>query len=265
MQTENIKVVCDTYVSVDLETTGLDPKRDRIIEIGAVKIEKNQIVDRFSSFVNPGRKLEQRITELTGIRDEQLVDAPYIEDILGEFLEFIGDLPILGHSVLFDYAFLKKAAVDQRLSFEKKGMDTLQIARKYLQELEHRNLGYLCAYYHIDHHAHRAYEDALATHYLYEKLTEEFAMKEWNAAEEKKIMKEKEAMEEQEAKSSSLFCPTALFYRVKRDVPATKAQKQQLYKLLEQHKIELTWDVERLMKSEASRLIDQIKSGSYAK
>lgn len=253
MQTENIKIVCDTYVSADLETTGLDPKQDRIIEIGAVKIEKSQIVDRFSSFVNPGRKLEQRITELTGIRDEQLVDAPYIEDILGEFLEFIGDLPILGHSVLFDYAFLKKAAVDQRLSFEKKGIDTLKIARKYLQELEHRNLGYLCAYYHIDHHAHRAYEDALATHYLYEKLTEEFAMKEWNAAEEK------------EAKGSSLFCPTALFYRVKRDVPATKAQKQQLYKLVEQHKIELTWDVERLMKSEASRLIDQIKSGSYAK
>ena len=66
----------DTYVSIDLETTGLNPKRDRIIEIGAIRVEQGQIAEEFSTFVDPGRKLEERITELTGIRDEDLADAP---------------------------------------------------------------------------------------------------------------------------------------------------------------------------------------------
>ena len=64
----------DTYVSIDLETTGLNPKRDRIIEIGAIRVEQGQIAEEFSTFVDPGRKLEERITELTGIRDEDLAD-----------------------------------------------------------------------------------------------------------------------------------------------------------------------------------------------
>ena len=68
----------DTYVSIDLETTGLNPKRDRIIEIGAIRVEQGQIVEEFSTFVDPGRKLEERITELTGIRDEDLADAPVV-------------------------------------------------------------------------------------------------------------------------------------------------------------------------------------------
>ena len=69
----------DTYVSIDLETTGLNPKRDRIIEIGAIRVEQGQIVEEFSTFVDPGRKLEERITELTGIRDEDLADAPQLD------------------------------------------------------------------------------------------------------------------------------------------------------------------------------------------
>lgn len=244
-KSEELQVtVCDTYVSIDLETTGLDPKRDKIIEIGAVKVVENQVADQFSTFVNPGRKLEQRITELTGIRDEQLMGAPYIEEVLGELFTFLGELPLLGHSILFDYSFLKKAAADGKLPFEKKGVDTLKIARKYLQELEHRNLGFLCAYYRIPHHAHRACEDALATHYLYKKLAADFAGR--------------------EQETENLFSPKPLIYKVKRDVPATKAQKQQLYRLAEQHKIELVWDIERLTRSEASRLVDQIKSYRYA-
>ena len=71
----------DTYVSIDLETTGLNPKRDRIIEIGAIRVEQGQIVEEFSTFVDPGRKLEERITELTGIRDEDLADAPQLDEV----------------------------------------------------------------------------------------------------------------------------------------------------------------------------------------
>ena len=106
----------DTYVSIDLETTGLNPKRDRIIEIGAIRVEQGQIVEEFSTFVDPGRKLEERITELTGIRDEDLADAPQLDEVFPKLLEFMGELPLLGHSILFDYSFLKKAAVDRKIT-----------------------------------------------------------------------------------------------------------------------------------------------------
>ncbi len=228
----------DTYISIDLETTGLNPRRDKMIEIGALKVEKGKIVDRLSTFVNPGRQLEERIVRLTGIRDEDLIDAPYIEDVLPEVLRFIGELPLLGHSVLFDFSFLKKAAVDQRLSFEKYALDTLRIARRYLGDLEHRSLDYLCGYYGIPHRAHRALEDAEATHILYQRLAESFYGKD----------------------ETGLFIPAPLHYQAKRDTPATKAQKEQLYSLLRQHRIVLNADVERLTRSEVSRFIDQIRS-----
>ena len=109
----------DTYVSIDLETTGLNPKRDRIIEIGAIRVEQGQIVEEFSTFVDPGRKLEERITELTGIRDEDIADAPQLDEVFPKLLEFMGELPLLGHSILFDYSFLKKAAVDRKITFER--------------------------------------------------------------------------------------------------------------------------------------------------
>jgi DNA polymerase-3 subunit alpha (Gram-positive type) len=227
----------DTYISIDLETTGLNPKWDKIIEIGALKVEQGQITDTFSAFVNPGRKLEERITSLTGIRDEELDEAPYIQEVLPQILEFMGDLPLLGHSILFDFSFLKKAAVNQNFVFEKSAIDTLKIARRYLADLEHRSLSYLCDYYGIAHQAHRALEDARATHFLYRKLAELFG-----------------------EGDNVLFQPSPLHYQVKKDTPATKAQREQLYRLMEQHKITLNVDVEKLSRSEASRMIDKIRS-----
>lgn len=230
----------DSYVCIDLETTGLDPKRDKIIEIGAVRVEQNQIAGLWKSFVNPGRKLEERIVELTKIRDEQLADAPQIEQVLPEFLAFAGEQILLGHGVLFDYSFLKKAAVNQRLSFERQGIDTLRIARKYLQNLESRSLGSLCAHYAIPHSAHRALEDAKATVALYGKLVEEFY--------DAKI---------QEGDKSP-FCPRTLIYQAKRDTPLTIPQKEQLYKLVDKHKLIIDYEIESLTRSEASRKIDQL-------
>ena len=198
----------NSYVSIDLETTGLNRKTDKIIEIGAVKVEDGKITERFSTYVNPGRKLEQRIIELTGIRDEDLSDAPVMEEILPGLLPFLGDLPFLGHSILFDFSFLKKAAVNQKMTFEKTGVDTLKIARKDLQSLESRSLDFLCEYYSIPHQAHRALADAEATANLYCRLINDF----YSAEED-------------------LFCPKPLIYKVKRDQPASKAQKERLYKL----------------------------------
>jgi len=224
-----------TYISIDLETTGLNPKQDKITEIGAVKVIDGKITDTFSTLINPGRKLEDRIIELTGIQDKDLANAPYIEEIFPKLQDFLGDDILLGHSILFDYSFLKKAAVNQRLTFEKKAIDTLKIARKYLTALEHRNLDYLCEYYKIPHHAHRALADAEATHYLYEKLVEEFYLEE-----------------------DALFRPEQLHFQVKKDSPATKVQKERLYRLIEQHRITVDYDVEKLTRSEASRFTDKI-------
>lgn len=224
------------YVCVDLETTGLNPKTDKIIEIGAVKVAEGAIVDRFSAFVNPGRKLEERIVELTGIRDEDLANAPSIEEVLPDILEFMGDACLLGHSVLFDFSFLKKAAVNQKCTFEKEAIDTLKIARKYLAELESRSLDFLCAYYEIPHNAHRALADAEATHILYGKLLEKFYSQE-----------------------EDLFRPHKLIYKAKKDSPATNSQKERLYRLTNQHNITLAVDIERLTKSEASRIIDKLR------
>ena len=196
----------DSFVCIDLETTGLDPKRDRIIEIGAVKVEQGKV----------------------------------IAEILPELFAFLGNHVLLGHSVLFDFAFLKKAAVNERLAFERKGIDTLKIARKYLKELESRSLEFLCRHYDIPHKAHRALEDARATVLLYRKLSEEFYEK------------------EEEAGEKSLFCPKPLLYQVKRDTPITIPQKEQLYKLLDKHKLIVDYEVESLTRSEASRKIDRI-------
>ena len=95
----------NTYISIDLETTGLNPKKDKITEIGAIKVVDGKTVDTFSTLVNPGRKLEQRIIDLTGIQDSELENAPYIEEVMPKLMEFLEDMPLLGHSILFDYSF----------------------------------------------------------------------------------------------------------------------------------------------------------------
>ncbi|MBD5484248.1 MAG: 3'-5' exonuclease [Lachnospiraceae bacterium] len=229
-----------SYVCIDLETTGLNPKTDKIIEIGAIRVENHVTVEEWETFVNPDRQLDERIIELTGIHDEQLISAPTIDQVLPKLLEVIGDRVLLGHSVTFDYSFIKRAAVGQKLSFEKDGIDTLKIARKYLPDLESRSLGYLCEYYGINHSAHRALFDAQATVELYRKLAELFY--DIEAAEGNK----------------SLFLPKKLRHNVKRETPATKPQKEQLYKLRDRHKLIIDYDIEKLTRSEASRKIDRI-------
>lgn len=226
-----------SYISIDLETTGLNPKLDKIIEIGAVKVIDGKVTQTFHSYVNPGRKLEERITELTGICQHQVDGAPDISEVFPELIAFLEDLPLLGHRILFDYSFLKKAAVNLKQSFEKQGIDTLRIARCFLPQLEHRTLPYLCQYYQIEHDAHRAFADAEATSRLYKILCDEFY-----------------------GKDERIFAPQQLHYAVKKDTPATKAQKEQLYRVIQQHNLIVDYDVEKLTRSEASRTLDKIRT-----
>lgn len=228
----------ETYVALDLETTGLNAKNDKIIEIGAAKIYKGEIIDTYATFVNPGRILSETVKRLTGIRQEQVNSAPELKQVIPTLLGFIGDLPLLGHSILFDYSFVKRAAVNQSLSFEKEGIDTLKIARRYLADLESRNLGYLCRHYGISHSAHRALEDAIAAHQLYQRLCVQFY--------------KKETSERAEFKASPLI------YCVKKEGVVTNHQKEKLYQLVEKHKLVIEFEIEKLTRNEASRYTDKI-------
>lgn len=96
------------YICLDLETSGLHPKYDKIIEIGAVKVRDGHVTERFEMLVNPGRKLSAATTDITGIRDGDLETAADISRVFPAFLTFSQELPLLGHSILFDYSFLKK-------------------------------------------------------------------------------------------------------------------------------------------------------------
>lgn len=228
--------ITQDFTAIDVETTGLNPKTERIIEVGAVKVRNGKIVDRFESLLNPGRKLEERIVELTGITDEMLKEAPPPEDVMPQLLDFLGDDILLGHSLMFDYSFIKRLAVNLKLldtQSTSMGIDTLKIARHFLTELESRSLPYLCQYFDISHKAHRAVEDALAAAMLYETLAGKFY-------------------------EESVFAPCQLIYRVKREMPATPAQKERLYKLAKEHKLILDYDINSLTRNEASRMADKI-------
>lgn len=226
----------DSYVVVDLETTGLSPREDSILEIGAVKVRNGQVTDTYAVFVDPGRPIPEQIRMLTGITDEMVKGQRSASQAFEEFLSFCGGADLMGHNLPFDYGFLKQQATVQHLPFEKRGIDTLKIARCLLNDLESRSLTSLCAYYHIDRsRAHRALDDAMATHQLYCCLKEA-------AGEEKR----------------ELFCPVPLFYRARKISPITDSQKRYLKDLAKYHRIELDAGIDSLTKSEASRMIDRI-------
>lgn len=233
----------ENYTALDLETTGLNPKYDKIIEVGAVKVRNGEIIDRFQQLIRPGIALPEKITGLTGITQEELLEAKDSEEVIPQILDFLEDDVILGHSVMFDYSFLKKAAVNQNLWKPEQshlGIDTLRLSRIYLPELPSRRLTDLCLHYGIEHHAHRALGDAESTSQLYSIFVKELG--------------KNQTLEERE----KTFAPFPLVYKIKRESPIRPQQKQKLYSLLEQHKIIPDYDVEKLTRNEASRIIDRI-------
>lgn len=102
------------YVAIDLETTGLSAKEDKIIEIGAIKVVDGKEQEIFETFINPGRSISEYITNVTGINDAMVENAPYIDTQIGDLVDFVGNLPLLGHNLIFDYSFIKRAAVNKK-------------------------------------------------------------------------------------------------------------------------------------------------------
>ena len=228
----------NSYIALDLETTGLEAKQEKITEIAAIKIIDGAVAGQFVTLVNPMRRLGMHITRLTGITDEMLKDAPPIEDVIGDAVEFFGDLPLSGHNIMFDYSFLKHAAVNSRLEFEKEGLDTLMLCRAFMPGDMKRNLSCACSYYHISQSAaHRAQADAEAAHRLYQELLK---------------------LHSQDR--PELFTSKPLIYKAKREQPATKRQKEYLQDLVKCHRIDITVQIDDISRSEASRMIDTIIS-----
>ena len=139
-----------SYVCFDLETTGLDPLYNEIIEIGALKVRDGKVAERFMEFIHPQEEISQMITNLTGITNEMVANARPANAVISDFLEFCEDDVLIGHNVGFDYSFMKSGASNLGLTFEKFGIDTFKIAQRTLKSLPSKSLSSLCEYYQIE-------------------------------------------------------------------------------------------------------------------
>ena len=156
------------FVCIDLETTGLNANSDTIIELGAVRFKDGAILDRYQSFVNPGRKIPPFIQQLTSISPAQIERAPTFNQVADQFAEFIGDLPIVGHNVAFDIGFLRS----HHLPLHNRNYNTWDLASIFLPTLPEYNLAALANRLGLDHsQAHRASADAEITALVFHRLS----------------------------------------------------------------------------------------------
>ena len=165
-------------VVLDFESTGLNTSSARIIEIGAVKLEKGTIVDSFEELVDPGEPLKPKITEVTHITDAMLSGKPRAEEMLPKLMAFIGDCPIAAHNSAFDAALLRTELKRLGMHFENPVLDTLTYARKLYPQMKSFKLGSLCKHLGVSlKNAHRAVHDATATAQCLQRMFQETAEK----------------------------------------------------------------------------------------
>ncbi|TCK89023.1 DNA polymerase-3 subunit alpha (Gram-positive type) [Natranaerovirga hydrolytica] len=227
----------EKYIVVDIETTGMNPIYSKITEIGAIKVYKDR-VETYNELINPLISIPDEIVKLTGIDDLMVKQAPTIQEVMPRFLEFCEgeNVPIIGHNIMFDYSFLKYNATTLGYSFERKGIDTLQLARKYLKALKSRSLNNLCVHYDIkNEEAHRALSDAYATYELFERIKKDY-----------------------DNSDDDIFMPKPLHWRPKKEKTITAKQKSYLKSLLHKNNLELSKSIDELTQSEASKKIDEI-------
>ena len=225
------------YVVLDLEMTGLSAKTDHIIEIGAVKIKNNEIVETMECLVNPRCKIPSRVSELTGITDEMVQKGEDKDEAIAALLAFIDGHILVGQNINFDYSFLKQWAVNHKKPLEAYACDTLKLARVLLPAEQSKKLESLCLYFGIERkREHRALDDAIETWQVFEKL--------------KMLAMERENGE-------TYLKPIPLTYKAKKQSPATQKQIERLREYRQKHQIsdEINW--ETLTKSEASRIMDK--------
>jgi DNA polymerase-3 subunit alpha (Gram-positive type) len=215
--------------------TGLNVKKDVILEVGAARVRSGEVTDTFSALLNTKRPLSEKVVEITGITEEMAEKGSDPEETLDAYFAFLGEDILVGQNVIFDYSFLKQWAVNHGVLFEREALDTLKLARKFLPKEQKKDLASLCSYFEVPRkNAHRALDDALETAQILECLKKTYG-------------------QEHEAE----FEPQPLQYRVKKQTPATARQKQYLRRYASAYGLQLPEYMEQMTRSEASRLADR--------
>lgn len=163
----------EPYIVLDIETTGLSKHQNRITEIAAIKIENKKLVQDFKTLVNPEVKIPSFITSLTGITNAMVKDSPVIEEVIPNFIKFLGNIPLVGHCVSFDYGFLNYNS-QKHLDLEliNKKICTRKLARRLVTNLPSYKLSSLCSHFNINNQlAHRAMADVEVTHKIFKELS----------------------------------------------------------------------------------------------
>ena len=154
------------YVSLDLETTGLDSERDTILEIGAVRFRGDEVLDTFETFVNPGRPIPDHIQRLTGIQPRQVERAPAFPVIASDFAEFLGPHPVVGHNIQFDLRFLSSHG----LTLANPAFDTMDLATVFLPSSRRYTLKHIADRFGVELRNHRALDDAVGSKEIFLRL-----------------------------------------------------------------------------------------------
>ena len=166
----------DTFCVFDIETTGLSVKDCAITEIGAVLYKNGEILDTFESFVNPNMPISAKITELTGITDDMVADAPELSEVLPKFLAFAGDSVFVAHNASFDLGFIRHGAEQCSLEFSPTYIDTVALSRYCNADLKKHTLDAVADYFGLgDFNHHRAFEDAHMLALIFGKLCAKLA------------------------------------------------------------------------------------------
>ena len=230
-------MIISDYIAIDLETTGIRLSKDKIIEVGLLKVKDSHIIDTFSCVINPDMQVDNKILELTKISENELENAKRIHEVINHIVDFCEEYVLLGHNTIFDYSFVKKEANRAGLEFEKRGIDTYKLCKRVLPENVRKNLTDACGYFGIERkNSHRAFSDAYYTHVLFQEIIKNFKTLEISS----------EAMK----------------VKIKKFVPIRKRTKEDLQKLLNCHRIGCKVNIDLLSESEAKRMMDKIKSGS---
>ena len=230
-------MIISDYIAIDLETTGIRLSKDKIIEVGLLKVKDSHIIDTFSCVINPDMQVDNKILELTKISENELENAKRIHEVINHIVDFCEEYVLLGHNTIFDYSFVKKEANRAGLEFEKRGIDTYKLCKRVLPENVRKNLTDACGYFGIERkNSHRAFSDAYYTHVLFQEIIKNFKTLEISS----------EAMK----------------VRIKKFVPIRKRTKEDLQNLLNCHRIGCKVNIDLLSESEAKRMMDKIKSGS---
>ena len=230
-------MIISDYIAIDLETTGIRLSKDKIIEVGLLKVKDSHIIDTFSCVINPDMQVDDKILELTKISKNELENAKRIHEVINHIVDFCEEYVLLGHNTIFDYSFIKKEANRAGLEFEKRGIDTYKLCKKVLPENVRKKLTDSCHYFGNERkNSHRAFSDAYYTHFLFQEIIKNFKTLEISS----------EAMK----------------VKIKKFVPIRKRTKEDLQKLLNCHRIGCKVNIDLLSESEAKRMMDKIKSGS---